>query len=152
MERVQSISTRYLKLWETLEHTKDAISKLRQQELKQFNISPEQTGILNILVNRNNNPTPTEISRMMFKDCTSISIILNKMAKKDLIKKSQDPKRKNVVRISISNNGQKIYNKAIEKICMHTIMSKLTEKECRQLQTILNKLLNEVESNQIIVK
>jgi len=130
----------YLNLWVDLIHTNDAISKVRQKELKPFDVTPEQTGILFCLTLVAKNPTPADLSRMLIKDRSSITLMLNRMETKGLISKRVDDKNKNLVRVSITEKGRKIYIQIIDKFSIYRIFSGLTDEQCQQLQTYLKLL------------
>ncbi len=133
----------YVDLWATLVHTKDAISKLRQRELKQYHISAEQTGVLSILRGAQGSLTPAEISRRLYRDPSSVTVILKRMMAKGLISKTRDKKRKNLIKVSLTKKGDGLYSQILEEMCVYGLFSVLSEKQCLQLKTCLGKLLTE---------
>jgi DNA-binding MarR family transcriptional regulator len=137
---INMLNNDYLELWVNLVHTKDAISKVRRKELRAYNVSPEQSGILSLLTRSQEPPTPAEISRTTFRDPSSVSIILNRMEASGLIEKISDSNKKNLVRVSITKKGRKVYGKILETICIFRIMSGLSDEQCKQLNDCLKIL------------
>jgi DNA-binding MarR family transcriptional regulator len=131
----------YLKLWVSLVKAKDAISKIRQKELEPFNISPEQSGILFVLTRVKADPTPADLSRLLIRDPSSITIMLKRMEARGLITKSPDRNKKNLIRVTITDKGKEIYNQVIARNCVFKIMSGLTDEQCHQLKNYLDILL-----------
>ena len=132
----------YLDIWVTLVHTNDAISRLRQRELKPYHISAEQTGVLSILRSAHDSLTPAEISRRLIRDPSSVTVILNRMVAKGLIKKAKDKIRKNLVRVTMTDKGVRLYNQILNKMCIYELFSALPDEHCAQLKTHLNTLLD----------
>jgi len=131
----------YINLWTSLVHVKDAISKVRQRELKPFHISPEQSGVLATLWKAPTPPTPADIARSLFRDPSSVSIILNRMVNNGLIRKTMDKKNRNLIRVSLTNKGARIYNQILENMCVYRIISGLSKEQCQQLGESLDLLL-----------
>jgi DNA-binding MarR family transcriptional regulator len=132
-----------IKLWTTLVNTKDAISKLRQRELKQYHISAEQTGVLSILRRVPGGLTPAEISRRLLRDPSSVTVILNRMVAKGLISKSKDKKKKNLIRVTLTKKGDDLYSRILKRMCIYGLFAVLSDEQCQQLQACLNTLLAE---------
>ena len=146
MRDVKMTDQEYLNLWVDLVHAKDAISKLRQKELKRYKISPEQSAILSFLQDSGVNPTPADLSRQLFKDPSTVTIILNKMAAKDLVKKETDENKKNLIRVSLTENGRRIHNQIVQTMCIYRIMAELSEAQCKQLKKCLDILLAKTQT------
>ena len=131
----------YIILWSTLVRTRDAISKIRQRELKKFHVTAEQTGVLFVLLNAGESLTPAEISRRLIRDPSSVTVILNRMAAKGLIKKSRDKKRKNLIRVFLTKKGNTLYADIMQEMCITRLFSTLSDEQNRQLKTCLETLL-----------
>jgi DNA-binding MarR family transcriptional regulator len=133
----------YVNLWATLVNTRDAISKLRQREMKQYHITAEQSGVLSILYSTRDSLTPAEISRRLIRDPSSVTVILNRMAAKGLINKSKDKKKKNLIRVTLTKKGDDLYSQILKGMCIYALFSVLSDEQCQQLQNCLNTLLAE---------
>jgi DNA-binding MarR family transcriptional regulator len=128
--------------WATLVQVKDVISKLRQKEIQPYNISPAQTSVLATLYNSPASLTPADISRSLVRNPSSITIILNRMAAKGLIIKASDKLKKNLIRVSLTSQGRKLYSQILKNMCIPRIMSNLSDRQRQQLKTALDILLD----------
>ena len=128
-------------LWILLSHTRNAITKLREQELEEFNVSPQQSAILHLLETAEDNITPAKVSRRFFREPHSVSELISRMEKRGLVKRMKDLPRKNMVRIVLTDEGHDIYqrSKRARKPVLR-IMSKLSNEQREQLRLFLTIL------------
>jgi DNA-binding MarR family transcriptional regulator len=127
-------------LWMLLTHTRYAIYRSREKELQRFGVSPEQVGVLFIVQALNNRATPSEISRFILRQPHTVSALIERMAEKGLVRKVHDLDRKNLVRVSLTEKGQKVYEHSTMRGPIHRIMNTLSDEERTQLRTLLQKL------------
>ncbi|MCR4392970.1 MAG: MarR family transcriptional regulator [Dehalococcoidales bacterium] len=128
-------------LWLLLSNTHYRIKRIRAKELARYGISPEQAGILFFIRSSGNNAMPIEISRWQLREPQTITSILDRMEKKGLIKKSRDPYRKNVLRISLTEKGNEVLDNTEKLETFHKIMSVLSEEKRKILRDILMELM-----------
>jgi DNA-binding MarR family transcriptional regulator len=127
-------------LWMLLTHTRYAIYRSREKELQRFGVSPEQVGVLFMVQALNNRATPSEISRYILRQPHTVSALIERMVEKGFVKKAHDLDRKNLVRISLTEKGQQVYERSTKRGPIHRIMSVLSEEERTQLRGLLGKL------------
>jgi len=128
-------------LWLRLVRTKDVIHRAREEELRAGGIeSSTQAAILFLVRELGDRATPAEISRHLFRRSHGISTIISRMESKGLVKKIKDLDRKNLVRVEVTENGWKAYDYAAKLTSIHRIMSTLSQKECHELNGLLDKL------------
>jgi DNA-binding MarR family transcriptional regulator len=108
MENSLSVDKDYA-LWVLLLQMRDAALKLREKELSQYGISPEQAGVLFIIHTIGNTATPVEISRWLLRKHHTVLGILGRMEKAGLVRKTKDPERKNLVRVTLTEKGRQAY-------------------------------------------
>lgn len=132
------------KLFFLLRQTAEAIHKLRENELRKFDITPQQALALVCIYSLGNTATPAELSRWLYREPNSITILLNRMQKLGLIKKRADSKRKNVIRLSLTNKGYEAYKQSIEFQTFYTIINILPERKRKQLYSLLTTIREEV--------
>jgi DNA-binding MarR family transcriptional regulator len=135
----------YFQLWVTLNRTKDVLHLLRQKELKPLSISLEQAGILMLLRNSKTSPTPADISRWLFRDRSTVTIALKRMAAKGLIFRNIDPKRKNRLRVTLTEKGKDLSKRLRKNTYITEIFSNLSDSQCRMLQQTLRILMEKAE-------
>jgi DNA-binding MarR family transcriptional regulator len=125
------------RLFHLLRQTSDAIHKAREVELKKYKITPEQAGALVCIHSLGNKATPAELSRWLFRERNSITILLNRMHKLGLINKRADNKRKNVIRLSLTKKGYLAYQRSIEFRSFYPVIGVLSERKRTQLWSLL---------------
>ena len=76
------------------------------------------------------------------KICNVKMAALNSSLKKKLINKSDDPKKKNVIRVILTEEGREVYNMTQNRRSLHRIFSVLSEEEYQYLKSGLYKLLS----------
>ena len=62
------------------------------------------------------------------------------MERKGLVRKVKDLRRKNLVRVVLTEKGHKAYKRAIKRELVHRVLSVLSEEEHQQLRACLQKL------------
>ena len=131
-------------MFHLLRQTSDAVHKTREVELKKYKLTPEQAGALVGIYSLGKKATPAELSRWLFRERNSITILLNRMHRLGLIKKKADTRRKNVIRLSLTKKGREAYLHSIEFQSFHPIIDVLPEKKRNQLWTLLQIIRLEV--------
>jgi len=127
-------------LWMLLTHTRYAIYRAREKELQRYGVSPEQVGVLFIVQALGNRATPSEIARLIIRQPHTVSALIERMAEKGLVKKMHDLDRKNLVRVSLTEKGQKVYDISTKRGPIHRIMGSLSATERSNFQKTLEKL------------
>lgn len=117
------------------------IYKTRKNELQKYNISPRQSVCLNAIQALGGGPTPADIARYMIREHNTILVMLDRMEKDGLIKKSEDPRRKNTYTISMTEKGIRAYNDSLARESLHEIMSSLSHEEGNLLKSCLEKII-----------
>jgi DNA-binding MarR family transcriptional regulator len=125
------------RLFHLLRQTADAVHKTREVELKKYKLTPEQAGALVGIYSLGGKATPAELSRWLFRERNSITILLNRMHKLGLISKKADTKRRNIIRLSLTRKGYQAYKHAIEFRSFFPIIDVLPEDKRQQLEALL---------------
>ena len=134
-------------LWLLFARTHYHIKRARSKELSQYALSPEQAGILYYIHSCGNNAISLDISRWMLREPQTITSIIDRMVKKGLIKKARDKERKNVIRLSLTDKGEQVFESSNRRESFHQIMSILSEEKRDALRSILNELIDSAKSN-----
>ena len=129
-----------LLLWVLINHTESLMLKARRKELARIGISPSQIGVLLVVQLLGEKATPAEVSRWLLREAQSISEILVKMEKEKLLKRVKDLKRKNMIRVVLTEKGIDGLKKARSMKAIHKIMSSLSGEEHEQLIGLLSTL------------
>jgi DNA-binding MarR family transcriptional regulator len=130
-------------LWMFLTRTRYAIYRAREKELQRYGVTPEQVGLLFIVQSLENRATPAEIARHINRQPHTASALIDRMEGIGLVKKTRDLEKKNMVRVSLTEKGQKAYELSIKRGPIHRIMSVLNKDEKILLRKILENLNNQ---------
>jgi DNA-binding MarR family transcriptional regulator len=128
-------------LWLLLTRTRYAVFRAREKELQRYGVSPEQVGILFIVQALGKRATPAAISRYIIRQPHTVSALVDRMARKGLVKKVKDLDRKNLVRVVLTEKGQKAYELSTKRGPIHRIIGTLTKEERQEFRNTLEKLL-----------
>jgi DNA-binding MarR family transcriptional regulator len=123
-----------------LRQTYDAVFKLRQRELRELGLTPEQSSALMAIDAIGENATAADVSRFLFRESNTMSVLLRRMEKMGLIKKTSGPRGTKL--LSLTANGQTLCNKALDTNIVSGIFSKLAEEKQKQLWALLEELRN----------
>ena len=93
----------------------DYIVRLNGREiLADFNITVPQFSALQILIH-NGTMTIGELSQKMALACSTITDLIDRMEKNDLVIRKKDEKDKRVVKVEVLSNGHDILNQVLKK-------------------------------------
>ena len=85
--------------------------------------------------------TPTELSRWLLREKHMVSELLSRMEKQGLVRKTKDLKRKNLVRVTVTDKGEEsLCQGMMEERTIRKIMSCLSSEELESLRGHLEKL------------
>ena len=128
-------------LWILLNHTRHAIYRARELELSQYGITNEQARLLFAVNMLKEKAIPTEIAKHAFRETHTISSLVDRMAKKGLVKRVKDPNSKRIVRIVLTDEGQEVLHQAMRRESLHKIISGLSETQHEQFKSCLKVLM-----------
>ena len=140
MEAHQTADKEY-DLWILLNRVYHMIAKLRKLESLRFKILPTQSYFLFIIKALGNETTPTELSRYVYQERSSVSDILNRMEKQGLILKTKKSGEKKRVIVTITEKGEESLRLSRNREYLHRVMSSLTDEE-RQLGLMFRERIN----------
>lgn len=117
------------------------VRKKGREILNDFSITVPQFTALQILIN-NGNMTIGELSQRMALACSTITDLIDRMEKTELVIRKKDDKDKRVVRVDVLPKGYDILEKVLEKRREY-LASKLEDFSNDDKET-LNKVLEEL--------
>lgn len=133
----------YLATWILLKRANDALIKVRNRELRQYDINLEYKATLHAVRRLGDRATPGEIARLRCRRPHTISQVLRNMEKEGLVNRYKDSTRKNVVRISLTREGERLSPRTMGTDAVGKIFSSLSQKDKLQLHTYLKVLYSE---------
>ncbi|NLY67209.1 MAG: MarR family transcriptional regulator [Tissierellia bacterium] len=124
------------------------IRKKGREILKDFNITIPQFTALQILIN-NEEMTIGELSQKMALACSTITDLIDRMERNELVIRKRDEKDKRVVRIEVLPKGHQIVEKVLEKRVkfLDSKMKGLTEEQKLSLNEGLKALYDAMQEN-----
>jgi DNA-binding MarR family transcriptional regulator len=127
-------------LWVVTDHYWIAMFAARERELRKYGISAMQAEVLYIVDRIGKEATPAEIARWLLRRAHSVSGLLQRMEKDGLIVKTKDLSRKNMVRVTITDKGQKALKQSLKRESIKRVASVLPEEDREQLYGYMKKL------------
>ena len=127
-------------IWVLLAQTRHLLSRVRQQELRKYKLSPRQSFVLFITPFLGKNATQAEISRWLVREPNTTSVVLERMERQGLINRVKDLDRKNMIRVELTEKGHKAREQSSRRESIHKIMEVLSQEERQQLKSCLRKL------------
>jgi MarR family transcriptional regulator, organic hydroperoxide resistance regulator len=128
-------------LWVLFTRARYAVFRARERELQRYGITPEQAQLLFVAQAIESEATPAKISRLILRQPHTVSAIVDRMEKKGLVKKVKDLDRKNMIRVVLTDKGQKAYEMTSKRGPIHRIMHTLNDKERGQFRSYLERLM-----------
>jgi DNA-binding MarR family transcriptional regulator len=125
--------------WKILNRTRNSIYRVRELELAQFGLTVEQSMILSLLNNRGGSATSKTIEDLTMRQHNSISALINRMIKMNLVTKKKNLDNK-ITEILITKYGDDLYKKVPIR-SLEMVFSSLKEKDNERLFKYLNTLL-----------
>ena len=133
-------------LWHLLAMTIETMRKARKKELAEHGIVPRRAAVVDTIVKLGGKAKPGDISRMLLRESHSVHEILRRMEKDGLLKKINDPHRKNGVLVELTEKGFNAYHLLKKRKSLHRIMSSLSRSKREQLKSDLMLLLENAKN------
>jgi DNA-binding MarR family transcriptional regulator len=129
-------------LWALLEQACHMAVETRERELIRLGITGVQAAVLFAIEAIGDKATPAEISRWTLRESQSTSAILDRMEKAGLVVKAKDLERKNMVRIAMTEKGERAYRESMKRKSSQKLLSPLSETERQELRSYLERVRN----------
>ena len=128
-----------INLYILLDQTDGIITNAVELELKQVQMTQPQVRVLTMLSREDRPVTLEELANWTFKEFNSVSTLINRMEKKDLVKKI---KREGDLKtyVALTAKGSDLYHRRVTERSIHLIFEKLSGDEKTQFEAILIKL------------
>ncbi len=134
-------------LWVLLNQARQAVRKVRNQELNQYGLSASQAAILFAIKAIGRGAAQKTISKWVFREPHTVSGILSRMEKQGLVTKTRNPQRKSEIFITLTKKGQQAYKNQLNIESIRGAMSCLSGKERQQLKAGLEKVRDQALKN-----
>ena len=128
-----------INLYILLDQVDSIITTTVELELKHLRISQPQARVLTMLSREGEPATIEELANWTLKEFNSVSTLINRMEKKDLIKKTKKPGDLKTY-VTLTEKGSDLYHKQVTERSIHLIFEKLSSEEKSALSSMLKKL------------
>jgi DNA-binding MarR family transcriptional regulator len=126
-------------LWRVLDHARYMIFRLREKELAQVGLTPEQAQVLDIIYEAGGSTSINTIVRATQRQHNSISTLITRMTRQGLVRKTKTRRDKRVFRVTLTEKGANAYlTKPNELIAQ--AFSCLSKKENNELHSYLRRV------------
>ena len=134
-------------LWRLFSSAHQALSYASEKQLRGYGFSHEIAAVLSAIYLLGNDIMPIDLARLMRRKPQTITGILRRMETKGLIKKTRDPNKKNIIRLSLTEKGLRAYQQASLVDVYHKVFGTLQADKRRTLIDILNEIKASIPEN-----
>jgi DNA-binding MarR family transcriptional regulator len=128
-------------LYILLDQTDSIVTNAVELEIKHLRVTQPQVRVLTMLSRENKPVTLDELANWTLKEFNSVSTLIKRMEKIDLVKKiKKDGDLKTYV--VLTEKGSDLYHKQVTERSIHLIFGDLSDEEKMQLDSILKKIRN----------
>jgi DNA-binding MarR family transcriptional regulator len=127
-------------LWRLLDHTQYMLFRSREKELADFDLTPEQAFVLDIIHAAGGSTTITHIVDMSQRKHNSICSLVDRMARQGLLKKNRTRKDRRAFRIVSTPKGEALLERVPRK-SVTAMFACLGAEEKRELADLLNRVM-----------
>lgn len=126
-------------IWVLLNRARRIISRSFRLELSQYNLVPEHTSVLYILISKGGSATLQEIADIKLMQYNSVTTEINKMLDTGFIKKEKLDNRRKYI-ITITDAGREAFGR-INMKSLEMVFGVLSSEEKTQLDASLKKIV-----------
>jgi MarR family transcriptional regulator, organic hydroperoxide resistance regulator len=128
-------------LYILLDQTNGIVTNAVELEIKHLRVTQPQVRILTMLSREDKPVTLDELAKWTLKEFNSVSTLINRMEKSDLVKKiKKDGDLKTYV--VLTEKGSDLYHNQVTERSIHLIFGDLSNEEKIQLDSLLMKIRN----------
>ncbi len=134
-----------LRLWLLLRRVGDLVSRCQDSLYSKYGLTSEQLGVLGSIKSRG--PLrPSDFASLLDRSPNSMSMLIDRMVKAGLVKRTRDRKDRRVVTVSFTEKGKTAVEPAIPEgwEFIHQIVLPLSHDDQRALASMLETLKSEL--------
>ena len=122
-----------------LERARSVYARMRELEIAQYGLTPEQAAILHVLLTKGGSAANDEIANTIVRQYHSVASIVSRMAKQGLVKKEKVKNRQKYI-ISITPKGADTYGR-VSRNSIKMIFMDLSLDEKKQMIALMGKVI-----------
>ena len=131
---------KYYAAWLLLHQTHLLLLKAREKELKKYKITFEESLTLGVIQRMGGNPTVSDISRLSIRGYHTIAAMVNRMARRGLLKREKRNGKESPGGVTITEKGHEAWLLASKREAVNAAISTLSEEERVQFMNLLKRV------------
>jgi DNA-binding MarR family transcriptional regulator len=138
---------RVLRLWLLLHRVRDGIVLCEDSVFGKYGLTTEQFSVLAAVKSRGGSLTPIGLATILARKPNSVSMLVDRMVKAGLVRRTRDRKDRRVVNVYLTSKGEKALEPAAPAgwEFIQKILSPLSDKDKEALNTMLEVLRCEID-------
>jgi DNA-binding MarR family transcriptional regulator len=131
-----------MKLWLLMHRVNDALTLCEDSIVREYGLTVEQFRVLAIVRAFGGSLRPTDMAVSLDRSPNSVSMLVDRMVKAGLVKRTRDRSDRRVVNVSLTNKGENALKPATPAAWefIHKILSLLSQEDKRTLASLLEAL------------
>jgi DNA-binding MarR family transcriptional regulator len=135
--------------WVLFQQAYHAMARVREKELVSKGITAHQATLLAVILELGDKATPSTISKRMFRKAHTVTELINRAVRMNLLKKEPDMKRKNGVRVLLTVKGRQVCEQMTDMEILRRLISVLPPDQLEYSQTFF-RLLRDNAMNELV--
>jgi len=135
-----------LRLWLLLHRVRDILTLCEDSIFGQYGITTEQFAVLAAVRSRGGSLRPTDLASILERSPNSVSMLVDRMVKAGLVKRTRDRIDRRVVHVTLTSKGTKAVEQAIPEgwDFIQKILSPISDKDKHTLVNLLETIKSEL--------
>jgi len=131
-----------MRLWLLLHRTADALARCEDSVYGEYGLTTEQFAVLAAVKGSGGPLRPVDLASLMERGPNSMSMLVDRMVKAGLVRRTRDRKDRRAVKVSLTSKGEKALEPATPAgwKLVKKILSPLSEKEKDALASLLERV------------
>jgi DNA-binding MarR family transcriptional regulator len=131
-----------LRVWLLLHRVRDSLALCEDSMLAEYGITMEQFGVLAAVRSRGGSLRPTDLALILERSPNSISMLVDRMVKAGLVKRTRDRIDRRVVNVTLTDKGKKAVEPAVAAgwEFIQKILSPVSDKDRHALAALLETI------------
>jgi DNA-binding MarR family transcriptional regulator len=136
-----------LRLWLLLHRVRDGIVLCEDSIFGKYGLTTEQFSVLAAVKSRGGSLKPSELAQILARSPNSVSMLVDRMVKAGLVRRTRDRSDRRVVNVSLTDKGGKALEPATPEgwEFIQKILLPLSDKDKQALVGLLEKIKCEVD-------
>jgi DNA-binding MarR family transcriptional regulator len=124
-----------------LRHVANIVRQRGREILSQFDITPPQFNALQALI-RSDGMTMGELCQELFLASSTVTDLIDRMEKNDLVQRLRDEGDRRVVRLQVKDKGRRVLEEVMRRrrAYLASVLSALSVEECTRLRDSLKQI------------